>query len=68
MAIPPCSTRWCVPVVLYRQGEILSPGARVQVVERFTPLGKDAGIVFIKLADGRGWVPIKSESDVDASC
>ncbi|CAM9665996.1 unnamed protein product [Ascophyllum nodosum] len=46
-------------------GEILSPGARVQVVERFTPKGKDAGIVFIKLAGGRGWVPIKNAEDLE---
>eukprot|EP00903_Cladosiphon_okamuranus_P011080 g10459.t1 len=41
-------------------GEILHPGDRVQAVERFTPKGTDAGIVFIKMADGRGWCPIKS--------
>lgn len=50
------------------QGEILAPGARVQAVERFTPAAADAGIVFIKLAEGRGWVPIKSgDADVESS-
>lgn len=41
------------------QGEILSPGARVEAVERFTPANDDSGVVFIKLPDGRGWVPIR---------
>lgn len=45
--------------LLPKQGEILAPGDRVQAVERFTPVGVDAGIVFIKMAEGRGWVPIK---------
>lgn len=42
------------------QGEILAPGDRVKAVERFTPAGVDSGVVFIKMADGRGWCPIKS--------
>lgn len=55
-----------VSIVPYpEQGEILAPGDRVQAVERFTPVGVDAGIVFIKMAEGRGWVPIKS-GDVGA--
>eukprot|EP00752_Nemacystus_decipiens_P009380 g8383.t1 len=41
-------------------GDILAPGDRVQAVERFTPAETDSGIVFIKMADGRGWCPIKS--------
>lgn len=31
----------------------------MQAIERFTPAEDDAGIVFIKLAEGRGWVPIR---------
>ncbi|CAM9886122.1 unnamed protein product, partial [Ectocarpus sp. 12 AP-2014] len=39
-------------------GEVLDPGDCVQAVERFTPAGADSGVVFIKLAEGRGWVPL----------
>lgn len=28
--------------------------------ERFTPVD-DTNVVFIKLADGRGWVPVKTK-------
>ena len=40
------------------QGEALSPGERAEATERFTP-ADGSGVVFIKLADGRGWVPVR---------
>lgn len=33
------------------------PGQYAEAAERFTPAG-ESGVVFIKLADGRGWVPV----------
>ena len=41
-------------------GEALMPGERAQAVERFAP-NDGSGVVFIKLADGRGWVPVKKK-------
>eukprot|EP00904_Undaria_pinnatifida_P007215 jgi/Undpi1/3623/HiC_scaffold_16.g06993.m1 len=40
-------------------GEILSPGDSVQIVERFTPK-RNAEVVYLKIAGGRGWIPIRS--------
>ncbi|CAM9871775.1 unnamed protein product [Phaeothamnion confervicola] len=43
-------------------GEALMPaGERAEAIERFTPSPGpgDAGVVFIKLKDMRGWVPVK---------
>lgn len=39
------------------QGEAMVPGDHAVAAERFTP-ADDSGVMFIKLADGRGWVPI----------
>mmetsp|Transcript_9767 Transcript_9767/g.14692 ORF Transcript_9767/g.14692 Transcript_9767/m.14692 type:complete len:1438 (-) Transcript_9767:159-4472(-) len=39
-------------------GEYLEPGEKVRASERFIPDGK-AEIIFIKLADGRGWMPVR---------
>lgn len=41
------------------QGEILAPGDVVQIIERFTPLREVGGVVYFKLADGRGWIPAR---------
>eukprot|EP00903_Cladosiphon_okamuranus_P015046 g13919.t2 len=42
-------------------GITILPGERTRAVERFTPLD-NAKVVFVKLADGRGWIPVKSGS------
>eukprot|EP00903_Cladosiphon_okamuranus_P006607 g6454.t1 len=39
-------------------GEALIPGERAEAMERFTP-ADESGVVFIKLSDGRGWVPVR---------
>lgn len=36
----------------------VKPGDRVKATDRFTPL-EDDGVVFVKLEDSRGWIPIK---------
>lgn len=43
----------------HAQGKTLFPGERVEAIERFIPIG-EKGVVFIKLADGRGWVPVRT--------
>lgn len=45
-----------VCLFLFLQGELLSPGDQVQAVERFTPA--EGNVMFIKLSNARGWVPI----------
>ncbi|CBJ30507.1 conserved unknown protein [Ectocarpus siliculosus] len=42
-------------------GEALIPGERAEAMERFTP-GDGSGVVFIKLKDGRGWVPVRKRN------
>ncbi|CAM9166452.1 unnamed protein product [Ascophyllum nodosum] len=42
-------------------GEALIPGERAEATERFTP-SDGSGVVFIKLADGRGWVPVRKRN------
>lgn len=39
------------------QGETLRPGQYAEAAERFTPA--EGPVVFIRLADGRGWVQVK---------
>lgn len=46
---------------LRTQGEALIPGERAESIERFTP-ADGLGVVFIKLADGRGWVPVRKRN------
>ncbi|CAM9137864.1 unnamed protein product [Ectocarpus sp. 12 AP-2014] len=41
-------------------GVMVRPGERVRASERFTPLD-NSKVVFVKLQDGRGWMPLKSE-------
>ena len=43
------------------QGTTILPGERTRALERFTPLD-NSKVVFVKLADGRGWIPVKSDS------
>ncbi|CAM9178970.1 unnamed protein product, partial [Hapterophycus canaliculatus] len=42
-------------------GEALIPGERAEATERFTP-ADGSGVVFIKLLDGRGWVPVRKRN------
>lgn len=49
------------PILQYSQGEALIPGERAEATERFTP-SDGSGVVFIKLADGRGWVPVRKRN------
>ncbi|CAN0100971.1 unnamed protein product [Scytosiphon promiscuus] len=42
-------------------GEALIPGERAEATERFTP-ADGSGVVFIKLRDGRGWVPVRKRN------
>eukprot|EP00752_Nemacystus_decipiens_P009414 g8417.t1 len=42
-------------------GEALIPGERAEAMERFTP-ADGSGVVFIKLSDGRGWVPVRKKN------
>ncbi|CAM9581772.1 unnamed protein product [Pylaiella littoralis] len=42
-------------------GVMLRPGESARASERFTPLD-NTRVVFVKLADGRGWIPVKSDS------
>lgn len=44
------------------QGEIVRSGRSVQAVARFTPEANGARIAFVKLAGGRGWVPVGNPS------
>ncbi|CAM9404383.1 unnamed protein product, partial [Ectocarpus fasciculatus] len=41
-------------------GVMVRPGERVRASERFTPLD-NSRVVFVKLQDGRGWMPLKAE-------
>lgn len=41
------------------QGEILAPGDVVEIIERFTPKQNAGGVVYFKLAEGRGWIPAR---------
>lgn len=52
---------WCAFCLAYPQGEALIPGERAESIERFTP-ADGSGVVFIKLADGRGWVPVRKRN------
>lgn len=44
--------------VCFHQGMNVKPGDRVKATERFSPL-EDEGLVFVKLEDSRGWIPVK---------
>lgn len=46
---------------VFPQGEALIPGERAEATERFTP-ADGSGVVFIKLRDGRGWVPVRKRN------
>lgn len=51
----------CVFFLAHPQGEALIPGERAEATERFTP-ADGSGVVFIKLADSRGWVPVRKRN------
>ncbi|CAM9355556.1 unnamed protein product [Discosporangium mesarthrocarpum] len=63
----PTSAREPVPILFgpglesQQTGEALIPGERAEAIERFTP-NDGLGVVFIKLADGRGWVPVRKKN------
>lgn len=44
------------------QGETLVPGQYAEAMVRFTPAAAGP-LAFIKLADGRGWVPVLKKDD-----
>ena len=42
------------------QGVTIRPGERVRAAERFTPVD-NTRVVFVKLEDERGWIPVKTD-------
>jgi hypothetical protein len=42
-----------------RAGASIVPGTKVQAGMRFVPRDDASNMFFIKLADGRGWVPVR---------
>ena len=75
IAVRPCTKRhfvvlstfiaycvYCLHTSYNNTGDCLEPGQKAEACERYTP-DDGSGVVFIKLADGRGWVPVKKKSD-----
>lgn len=48
------------------QGDAFGRGESVDAIKRFTP-SDVSGVEFIKLADGRGWVPVTLTNGVGSS-
>lgn len=44
----------------FSQGATICPGERTRAAERFTPVDKTK-VVFVKLADERGWIPVRTD-------
>jgi len=44
-----------------RTGDAIKPGNKVQACLHFVPYDS-SGVMFVKLADGRGWIPVKKNA------